>query len=364
MRGGIFAADDRARTRPASGSRPSRRWRAPTSPARSRPAEPVELDGDGPPRRRARHRDQALDHPPVPRARRAARRCCPARRRPTEVLARDPDLVFLANGPGDPAALDYVVEHGARAGRQAAGRRASASATSCSAGRSGSRPSSCPSATAAPTTRSRTSRRAGSTSPPRTTASRCRPPDGGETIEADEPVRWETDFGAAELSHLNLYDRTVEGLALRDVAGLHGPVPPRGRARPARRPLPLRPLPGAGRGRLMPRRDDIEKILLIGSGPIVIGQAAEFDYSGVQACKVLLEEGYEVVLVNSNPATIMTDPEFATAPTSSRCAGAGRPDHRARAPRRAAADARRPDGAQPGARRCTTTARSSASASS
>ncbi|MGZ5322707.1 MAG: carbamoyl-phosphate synthase large subunit [Solirubrobacterales bacterium] len=61
----------------------------------------------------------------------------------------------------------------------------------------------------------------------------------------------------------------------------------------------------------MPRRDDIGKILLLGSGPIVIGQAAEFDYSGVQACKVLLEEGYEVVLVNSNPATIMTDPEFA-----------------------------------------------------
>jgi carbamoyl-phosphate synthase large subunit len=61
----------------------------------------------------------------------------------------------------------------------------------------------------------------------------------------------------------------------------------------------------------VPRRDDIQKILLIGSGPIVIGQAAEFDYSGVQACKVLLEEGYEVVLVNSNPATIMTDPEFA-----------------------------------------------------
>jgi len=62
----------------------------------------------------------------------------------------------------------------------------------------------------------------------------------------------------------------------------------------------------------MPRRDDIEKVLVLGSGPIVIGQAAEFDYSGAQACKVLLEEGYEVVLVNSNPATIMTDPEFAT----------------------------------------------------
>ena len=62
----------------------------------------------------------------------------------------------------------------------------------------------------------------------------------------------------------------------------------------------------------MPRRDDINKILLIGSGPIVIGQAAEFDYSGTQACRVLMEEGYEVVLVNSNPATIMTDPEVAT----------------------------------------------------
>jgi carbamoyl-phosphate synthase large subunit len=63
----------------------------------------------------------------------------------------------------------------------------------------------------------------------------------------------------------------------------------------------------------LPRRDDLHKILVLGSGPIVIGQAAEFDYSGAQACKVLLEEGYEVVLVNSNPATIMTDPEFATA---------------------------------------------------
>jgi carbamoyl-phosphate synthase large subunit len=63
----------------------------------------------------------------------------------------------------------------------------------------------------------------------------------------------------------------------------------------------------------MPRRDDIRKILILGSGPIVIGQAAEFDYSGVQACKVLREEGYEVVLVNSNPATIMTDPELADA---------------------------------------------------
>ena len=63
----------------------------------------------------------------------------------------------------------------------------------------------------------------------------------------------------------------------------------------------------------MPKRTDIHSILLIGSGPIVIGQASEFDYSGTQACKVLREEGYRVVLVNSNPATIMTDPEIADA---------------------------------------------------
>ena len=61
----------------------------------------------------------------------------------------------------------------------------------------------------------------------------------------------------------------------------------------------------------MPKRDDIKTILLIGSGPIVIGQACEFDYSGTQAAKTLKELGYKVVLINSNPATIMTDPEFA-----------------------------------------------------
>src|SRR5690242_10438677 len=61
----------------------------------------------------------------------------------------------------------------------------------------------------------------------------------------------------------------------------------------------------------MPRRTDLKRILIIGSGPIVIGQGAEFDYSGTQAAKALKQEGFEVILVNSNPATIMTDPEFA-----------------------------------------------------
>ena len=61
----------------------------------------------------------------------------------------------------------------------------------------------------------------------------------------------------------------------------------------------------------MPKREDIKSILIIGSGPIVIGQACEFDYSGTQACKALMDEGYRVILVNSNPATIMTDPSLA-----------------------------------------------------
>ena len=63
----------------------------------------------------------------------------------------------------------------------------------------------------------------------------------------------------------------------------------------------------------MPKRTDIQSILIVGAGPIVIGQACEFDYSGAQACKALQEEGYKVILVNSNPATIMTDPSLSSA---------------------------------------------------
>ena len=122
--------------------------------------------------------------------------------------------------------------------------------------------------------------------------------------------------------------RHRRGPAAARPARLVDAVPPRGRARAARRPRraggvrrPRRR--GVAEGRLVPRRDDLRKIALIGSGPIVIGQACEFDYSGVQALRVLREEGYETVLVNSNPATIMTDP------------GLGRPHvHRAARPGR------------------------------
>src|SRR5438876_11348091 len=90
----------------------------------------------------------------------------------------------------------------------------------------------------------------------------------------------------------------------------------RGRCSSIRRPAPARTTPGrssrpGSRSSRLPRRDDIQSICLIGSGPIVIGQACEFDYAGCQALKVLREEGFRTIVVNSNPATIMTDPGFA-----------------------------------------------------
>ena len=101
----------------------------------------------------------------------------------------------------------------------------------------------------------------------------------------------------------------------------------------------------------MPKRTDLDSILIIGAGPIIIGQACEFDYSGAQACKALKEEGYRVILVNSNPATIMTDPESADSiyiepinwRTIARIIEKERPE-------RAAADHGRPDRAQHRAR--------------
>src|SRR5215472_4169664 len=99
-------------------------------------------------------------------------------------------------------------------------------------------------------------------------------------------------------------------------ADLLGAVPPRGEPGAAGQPSAVRPIRKSDAsigGATMPKRTDIKSILILGAGPIVIGQACEFDYSGAQACKALKAEGYRVILVNSNPATIMTDPELADA---------------------------------------------------
>ncbi len=94
----------------------------------------------------------------------------------------------------------------------------------------------------------------------------------------------------------------------------------------------------------MPRRNDLHRILIIGSGPIIIGQACEFDYSGTQAAKALRADGFEVILVNSNPATIMTDPELADKTyIEPLTATVSRRDHPPRTSRRAALHRRRPD---------------------
>jgi carbamoyl-phosphate synthase small subunit len=135
-----------------------------------------------------------------------------------EVLDREPDLVFLANGPGDPGALDYVVENvrgvvgkkpvvGICLGHQLLCRAVGLETFKLPFGHRGANH---PVKDLATGKIDITSQNHGFA---------VRPPDGGETIDADEPVRWQTDFGAAELTHLNLYDRTVEGLALRDVPG-------------------------------------------------------------------------------------------------------------------------------------------------
>ncbi len=138
-----------------------------------------------------------------------------------------------------------------------------------------------------------------------------------------------------DVSHVCLNDDVVEGLELRDadgkLTGFSVQYHPEAAAGPhdaaylfdrfvelmesryAGSSLTTRLLDHRKRGSLMPKRDDIKSVMVIGSGPIIIGQACEFDYSGTQACRVLKAEGIRVILVNSNPATIMTDPEFADA---------------------------------------------------
>ena len=216
MRGGIFAAatpEGEARERLAA--EPSM---AGADFARTvTPDEPVELEGDGP---HVVALDTGIKRSIIRQFR--ERNCrltlLPCDASSNAVLDRDPDLVFLANGPGDPAALDYVVDTvrdvvgkkpvvGICLGHQLLCRAVGLDTFKLPFGHRG----------ANHPVKDLESGRIDITSQNHGFA--VRPPDGGETIAADEPVRWETDFGAAELTHLNLYDRTVEGLALREVPG-------------------------------------------------------------------------------------------------------------------------------------------------
>ena len=126
--------------------------------------------------------------------------------------------------------------------------------------------------------------------------------------------------GRAEMTHVNLNDGVCEGLQVNGEQAFSVQHHPEANPGPHDSNYLFEAVRHHDREGnrqedeyLMPRRNDIESILIIGSGPIVIGQACEFDYSGTQACRVLKEEGYRVILANSNPATIMTDPDFADA---------------------------------------------------
>ncbi len=225
----------------------------------------------------------------------------PAATTADEVLARRPDGVFLSNGPGDPAAVGYAADairgllgevpvFGICLGHQLLATALGAQTFKLPFGHHGGNH---------PVRRLDTG-----------TVEITSQNHNYSVVDAPSKT--------VEVTHRNLNDGTIEGLRSLEVPAFSVQHHPEAGPGPHDAALSVQPVRRAhGRphdeGGLMPRRDDISSILLIGSGPIVIGQACEFDYSGTQACRVLREEGYRVILANSNPATIMTDPDFADA---------------------------------------------------
>ena len=231
----------------------------------------------------------------------------PAQTSAHEVLALKPDGVFLSNGPGDPEPCAYAIS----AIRELLARRDADV-------RHLPRP---------PAARSRLRRQ---DAQDEVRPSR-REPSGARQGHADRCLITSQNHGFAvdaatlpanvRVTHVSLFDGSLQGVALTDRPAFSFQGHPE--ASPGPHDLAylfdrfirlmewneLARAPSIATD--MPKRTDIQSILIIGAGPIVIGQACEFDYSGAQACKALREEGYKVILVNSNPATIMTDPEMA-----------------------------------------------------
>ena len=201
------------------------------------------------------------------------------------------DGVLLSNGPGDPEPLGYEVAGRARPARARARAR---DLPRPPAARPRDRPRDVQAPLRPPRREppgARPAHAAASSSRARTTASRSRPSDEDEA------------------THVSLYDGTVEGFDFPELRARSVQFHPEAGPGPARRLADPRTL---GRGGARCRvGHDLRSICLIGSGPIVIGQACEFDYAGCQALKVLREDGFRTIVVNSNPATIMTDPGFA-----------------------------------------------------
>ncbi len=233
----------------------------------------------------------------------AARGCkvtvVPAETPAEEALGLEPDGILLANGPGDPAPCDYAIRairtflgvgvplFGICLGHQLLGLAVGAKTIKMKFGHHGANHP-------------------------------VQDLETGRVMITSQNHGFAVDPatlpGNARVTHVSLFDGSLQGFALHRPAGVLFPGPSRSEPRSARRGLPVRPFREIdGAEAPVPKRTDIKSILIIGAGPIVIGQACEFDYSGVQACKALREEGYRVVLVNSNPATIMTDPEMADA---------------------------------------------------
>ena len=244
----------------------------------------------------------------------------PAQTSAEDVLALEPDGVFLSNGPGDPEPCDYAIEairalivadlptFGICLGHQLLGLASGARTMKMKFGHHGANH---------PVQDLETGR-----------VFITSQNHGFAVDETDLP-------STLKATHRSLFDGSLQGIARIDRPAFsfqgHPEASPgpqemgamfdrfvhlmlrrlqqklRGRRAASRR----RTRPPEARRQTMPKRTDIESILIIGAGPIVIGQACEFDYSGAQACKALKEEGYRVILVNSNPATIMTDPEMA-----------------------------------------------------